>query len=221
MPTPKDERRQHTRIFGSVIEYSYVDLMDYCSTAFVKDISLGGICIYVHEDIPERTQLLLFVHLFENEMPVETKGEVVWKKNSNYFNCFDIGIKFIDISLRGKEELTKYIKRFGKNEEVEPAPSIELEENVNRNGFHWEYYDTKELLSEVNIVNNKMEGLKKYYYKSSEILEELNFKNGKRDGVRRCYRIDGSISIEQEFRNGKSVKLTKFDKEGNIIYKKL
>jgi len=222
---PEKEKRKKPRISGSVIEYSFADDVDNRITAFMKDVSMGGTCIYVHEDIQEGSELQLFLHLFGCEQPLETKGKVVWKKSSKFLHCFDIGIMFIEMDEENSNRLEQYIANFDDQEIVKSQDEItepdgerlklqEKQDQISEDGILKRYYDTGQLLSEVNIVNGKMDGLQRFYFRSGEILEEISWVDGQREGPRRCYYTNGVLRIEQEFQGGQSVSIKKYDQKG-------
>lgn len=234
------ERRKYPRVSGSVIEYSYVGVDQYRITAFVKDISVGGVCIYVHENIEANTPLQLYIHLFGSEKPMETNGRVVWKRNSQFLKCYDLGIQFEEISSTDRARLERYIQSVDTGPKeydlaasmekeipaavkvpVEPfVPVAQAEPAVVPDGKYKEYYESGELLSESTVKNGEIDGIKKYYYPTGELLEELNFAYGERNGLRKCFLKSGKVYLEQYFANGKSVGIRKFNKAGDVIYEK-
>lgn len=213
-PKNKDQR-QHQRISGSVIEYSYVQADPVRTIAFMKDLSLGGVCIYLNDELPAHTLLQLWIHHFGDETPIEAKGKVVWQRPSHFMNCFDTGIKFTELKHAEKEKLEDFIQSFTPAGARSEAP--DEAEDISTEGVYKQFYTTGELLSEVNVIRGKMEGLRKYYYRTGEVLEELNWLRGKRHGPRKCYYPNGKVYLEQEFNEGICVITKKFNHQGKQI----
>lgn len=67
-----------------------------------------------------------------------------------------------------------------------------------------EYYPSGKFKSEVNIVNNILEGIGRMYYESSQLEQETNFKNGMREGTAKRYRKNGRLWWEINFKNSKA-----------------
>ncbi|MCA9393763.1 MAG: PilZ domain-containing protein [Candidatus Omnitrophica bacterium] len=209
------DKRKHPRISGSIIEYSYLSTPSFQLTAFLKDLSMGGVCIYTHDEIPPVTNLSLLIHHFSDEAPIEARGEVIWQRPSKVAGCFDTGIRFIKLEPAEEEKLINFIETFleGHPEGV----AVSQVEMSTPEGVYKQLYSSGELLSEVNVINGKMQGLKRYYYRSGQVLEELNWVDGVRHGPRRCYYPNGQLYLEQEFRNGRSVFVRWYSREGRLI----
>lgn len=214
IPKNKDQRKHH-RISGSVIEYSYVQADPVRTIAFMKDLSLGGVCIYLNDELPVQTTLQLWIHHFGHETPIEAKGEVVWQRPSHFMNCFDTGIKFTELKHTEKEKLEDFIHSFTPAGARSETP--DEAEDISTEGVYKQFYTTGELLSEVNVIRGKMEGVRKYYYRTGEVLEELNWLRGKRHGPRKCYYPNGKVYLEQEFNEGICVITKKFNHQGKQI----
>lgn len=206
------EQRQHRRISGSIIEYSYVQADPVRTVAFMKDLSLGGVCIYLNDQLAAKTPLRLWIHHFGDETPIEAAGEVVWQRPSNFMNCYDTGIKFTELKHAQKEKLDDFIRTFS------PAgPPKDEPEECATEGVYRQFYTTGELLSEVNVVGGKMEGVRKYYYRTGEVLEELNWLRGKRHGPRKCYYPNGTVYLEQEFKDGVCLATRRYNNKGKPL----
>lgn len=214
-PDHNYDKRKHPRISGSIIEYSYLSTPSFQLTAFLKDLSMGGVCIYTHDEIPPVTNLSLLIHHFSDEAPIEARGEVLWQRQSKILGCYDTGIRFINLEPAEEEKLIAFIESF-----LEGHAGGILVSDVEMStpeGIYKQFYSSGELLSEVNVVDGKMQGVKRYYYRSGAILEELNWIDGIRQGPRRCYYPNGQLYLEQEFRKGKSVFVRWYDKNGQLI----
>ncbi|MBZ0166461.1 MAG: PilZ domain-containing protein [Candidatus Omnitrophica bacterium] len=214
-PNDYPDKRLYPRISGSIIEYSYLSTPSFQLTAFLKDLSMGGACIYAHDEIPPVTNLALLIHHFSDEAPIEARGQVIWQRPSKISGCFDTGIRFIKLEPEEQAKLTAFIESFlrGHPEGI----SISDVEMSTPEGVYQQFYSSGEMLSEVNVVEGKMQGLQRYYYRSGTTLEELNWINGIRSGPRRCYYPNGQLYLEQEFRGGKSIYVRWYDKHGKLI----
>ena len=103
------EKRKHPRIKGTVVEYSRSAAGPYQEPAFLKDVSIGGICLYVREAIKEGTVLYLRIHLMGNTEPILVKGKVVWHGRSQYLSYHDLGIQFSDMGKADQQQLSEYV----------------------------------------------------------------------------------------------------------------
>lgn len=103
------ERRKHPRIKGTVVEYAKSEAGPYHEPAFLKDLSFGGICLYVREAIKEGTYLYLRIHLLGNTAPICVKGKIVWHGRSRYLDYHDLGIQFSGMSKYDEQVLSQYV----------------------------------------------------------------------------------------------------------------
>ena len=99
------ERRRGPRIGGAIVEYSVQGREAPLKKAFIKDICIYGICVYVSEMIDKNAVLDLNIYLFGLETPINPKGKVVWQKPGGFLGYYNVGIEFADIS----EECTKIL----------------------------------------------------------------------------------------------------------------
>lgn len=103
------ERRRAPRVSGAIVEYSIEGQASSDKKAFIKDICIYGICIYVPETIKNKTILCLDIYLFGNENPIKTKGKVVWQKPGNYLGYYNVGVEFVDMSEEYQKILSEHI----------------------------------------------------------------------------------------------------------------
>ncbi len=103
------EKRKHPRIKGTVVEYSKTAEGPFHEPAFLKDVSIGGICLYVREPIKEGTLIYLKIHLLGNTEPISVKGKVVWHGRSHYLNYHDLGVQFVDMSQYDQQQMAEYV----------------------------------------------------------------------------------------------------------------
>jgi len=111
---PQTERRKFPRLNASVaVEYSIIEKYPLKETTVTKNISSGGICLIVYEEIEVNTTLSLKINLADDNDFIETKGKVVW---SSEFSLgpdkkqrWDIGIEFLEASEDDQKRVSKYI----------------------------------------------------------------------------------------------------------------
>lgn len=100
------ERRRVPRVGGSIVEYSVDGKDSGLKKAFIKDICIYGICIYVPETFDNGVVLDLSIYLFGNEKPINPKGKIVWQKPGGFLGYYNVGVEFTEIS----EECTKVLE---------------------------------------------------------------------------------------------------------------
>ncbi len=72
----------------------------------IENLSLGGICIQVPEQIPAGDQVEVVINLEEDTDEISTKAEVVWATDGPEVR---IGLRFLDMSEGDKEKLRNYL----------------------------------------------------------------------------------------------------------------
>jgi len=113
-----EERRKFPRLNLAVdIEYSVLRKEPSSKAeGQSKNLSSGGICLIVYEEVKIGDSLALVINLPEGERPIQAKGMVKWigefilsadKKNS-----WDVGVEFIGINEADREKLSRYVFRF-------------------------------------------------------------------------------------------------------------
>lgn len=112
---PETERRKFPRLDASVaIEYS-IEKHPLKEIAFTKNISAGGICLIVYEEIELNSILSLKINLGDNRDIIEVKGRVVWfsefSLDPDKKKRWDIGIEFIGINEEDRKRISKYLFR--------------------------------------------------------------------------------------------------------------
>ena len=106
---PKEKRRS-PRVSGALVEYFVDGQESLAKKAFIKDICIHGICIYMPEVVEEKTIICMDVFLFGSEIPMKAKGRVVWHKQGEYLGYYNIGIEFTKMSKEDKKSLSNHIK---------------------------------------------------------------------------------------------------------------
>jgi len=87
------------------------------------------------------------------------------------------------------------------------------------NGVGFEKYKTSQLLSEVEFINGRKEGLQKSFYKKGSLKSEVGFINGLEEGLQKGFHETGELKSEVEFINGLKEGLQKlFRDTGELEY---
>lgn len=109
----KIQRREHVRVPTSLkIEYSFVNKSNldgvYHST-FLRDLSGGGAQFITNKSLSKGTELKVKIYL-PSEV-IECQAKVRWSKEEIIDNQsrFFVGVQFINISERDREEIIKYV----------------------------------------------------------------------------------------------------------------
>ena len=106
---PKEKRRS-PRVGGAVVEY-FIDREEApVKKAFIKDICIHGICIYMPEIVEEKKIVDMDIYLFGSETLIHAKGRVVWHKPGEYLGYHNIGIEFTEVPKEDKKKLSDHIK---------------------------------------------------------------------------------------------------------------
>lgn len=82
------------------------------------------------------------------------------------------------------------------------------------------YYETGELLYEVNTVDGKWHGIKREYYKSGAMLSESNWVHGLRDGEVKFFYETGEVEVVSRFKQGKHCGTADFYSRDGILREK-
>lgn len=85
--------------------------------SLTKNISKGGICLIVYEELKESDILDLEICLPEDKIPINATGRVVWAKKFIIGDPikgkrFDVGIEFMEIKEEDLNRIDKYIFNF-------------------------------------------------------------------------------------------------------------
>lgn len=113
------ERRRFPRLAVSLIVDYSVSKTASIARAQTRDISAGGICLVVYEDIKAGTVLELKIYLPDNASPIAAKGKVIWKTefsfSSDSKSRFDMGIEFSEIGESDRQKISLYISSLSSN----------------------------------------------------------------------------------------------------------
>ena len=113
---PKEKRRS-PRVSGAVVEYHIEGEESDKRKAFIKDICIHGVCIYIPNPVAENSILCMDIYLFGSETPIFTKGRVVWQRLGGYFSFHNVGIEFTEINDEDAKKLEEHISANYKGEE--------------------------------------------------------------------------------------------------------
>ena len=114
------EKRKFPRLNISVdIVYTKLPTADKPKLSQSKNISKGGICLIVYEQLQVSDLLELKIFLPEYEKPINATGKIAWLKefvieSSTKSKRFDVGIEFAKVSNKDKQRIDKYIFSFNK-----------------------------------------------------------------------------------------------------------
>lgn len=113
-----DERRRYVRL-DTRLEINYTVLRtgkESSTTTESKDISGGGIRIFLKESLPTHTLLKLDILLPEDPPSISCKGEVVWTEEFSVLrgekkekSRYEAGIQFTKIDPRDRDRIIKYV----------------------------------------------------------------------------------------------------------------
>ncbi len=68
-----------------------------------------------------------------------------------------------------------------------------------------EYYDNRNLYSEIPYKNGKIDGIAKDYYDNRNLKSETSYKNGKIDGIVKYYNEDGNLALYITYENDEAI----------------
>ena len=114
-----DERRRYVRL-DTRLKIVYTVLQkekNAAVTSETKDISGGGIRIFLSEPIPIHTFLRLTIHLPDDPNPIICSGKVVWAEEfvvlqdeqRNDSDQYEAGISFTEINPKDRDRIIKYV----------------------------------------------------------------------------------------------------------------
>jgi len=107
------ERRRYPRLNLNIqVEYSVIR-GDEAAKTQSKNISAGGICLILYEDIQPDSILELKFYLPRDADPIKAIGRVVWRSEivvaDDKRTRFDAGIEFLEISDTDRTKITQHV----------------------------------------------------------------------------------------------------------------
>jgi len=112
-----NERRRFPRLSVAVdIQYRVLpDAVAY-ETGATTNISSGGICLILYEELKTGAILELNIYLPDNQPIIKAKGKVVWIRPFNVSKDekerFDSGIEFMDVNETDRKRIDNYVFSF-------------------------------------------------------------------------------------------------------------
>lgn len=116
-----EKERKYRRLTESLeINYRIITARGSVQTP-ITDISEGGMRFPVIQKFVPGVFLELDIQLKKKEEPIKAVGEVVWRKDiANPRFPFEVGVKFVKISLNDKTRIFSYIQnKFSKKSAAE------------------------------------------------------------------------------------------------------
>lgn len=116
------EKRKFVRLDTRVkVEYHIIELSETELKSFTKNLSQGGICLFLDSLVRKDTLLELKLFLPEQTEPIQTTGKIVWIDsfklgNKDAQEQYEAGIEFINISDEDRKKIAKYVFTMMKTE---------------------------------------------------------------------------------------------------------
>jgi len=104
------ERRKAKRVSGTLVEYTFEGKNATTKEAFIKDICIYGVCIFVPHAVELDAILFLDIFLFGNDAPISAKGKVIWQKAGESLGYYHVGIEFTKMSDEHEKILSDHIE---------------------------------------------------------------------------------------------------------------
>jgi len=104
------ERRKVKRVSGTLVEYSFEGKDATAKEAFIKDICIYGVCIFIPHAVDIDAILSLDIFLFGNNAPISAKGKVIWQKAGESLGYYNVGIEFTKMSDEHEKILSDHIE---------------------------------------------------------------------------------------------------------------
>lgn len=114
MVSPAERRRFFRLNLLADLTFTRSSISEEEKVSLTKNISKGGICFIVYEQMSVGEILDLNVYLPDKNKPINVTGRVNWVKEFSIGDPvkgkrFDVGIEFLRISEQDKEEIERYI----------------------------------------------------------------------------------------------------------------
>lgn len=111
------DRRRFPRLNVTVdIQYRLLPEAVAYATGATSNISAGGICIILYEEVPVGSVLELNIYLPDGQPIIKAKGRIVWIKPFDVARDqkerFDAGVEFIDLNENDESRIAKYVFTF-------------------------------------------------------------------------------------------------------------
>ncbi len=109
------ERRKFIRLDTSVrVEYDIVESIAKENKSFTKNLSQGGICLFLDSLIQKDTLLNLKLFLPDQSEPIQVTGKIVWVDRFKVGGKeaqeeYEAGVEFLNIAKTDQEKISKYV----------------------------------------------------------------------------------------------------------------
>ena len=103
------ERRQYPRIKGDMAAYAFYPSGPFKEPAFIKDLSIGGACLFISEHLGVDAILYLKIYILGRDVAISAKSKVVWRSKADGPSTYYIGVQFLEVLPAEKEQLSQYI----------------------------------------------------------------------------------------------------------------
>jgi uncharacterized protein (TIGR02266 family) len=108
------EKRKFVRLDVRVkVEYQIVPSTQDKIRSFTKNLSQGGICLFLDSDLEKDTLLDLKLSIPEQSQPILATGKVVWvdsfRVGDSEGDHLEAGIEFVDIFDEDRAKIAKYV----------------------------------------------------------------------------------------------------------------
>ncbi|MDP8215831.1 MAG: PilZ domain-containing protein [Candidatus Kaelpia imicola] len=105
------ERRKYPRLDNFLsVNYKVLGIDDSLVNTVCKNISAGGICFPVKEDIQQETLLEIDIYIREIKKGIQAKGRVVWlKRREDKCYPYIVGVEFTEIEDGERDFILHYV----------------------------------------------------------------------------------------------------------------
>jgi c-di-GMP-binding flagellar brake protein YcgR len=109
------ERRRFVRLDARVkVEYQILESQQVVVDSFTKNVSQGGICLFLSSALKKDTVLDLKLYLPDQREPVPAVGKIVWIEQFEVGEKegreqYEAGIEFINISDVDRNKIGRYV----------------------------------------------------------------------------------------------------------------
>ena len=130
----ESERRRYPRFRGVILEYDVVRIIEgrneiALKAAMIRDISLGGVSMFVSEELAYGERIILKLYSVHFSDPVIAVGTVVWCRRAELphkdKDFYHIGIEFFELDKKNQFLLEQMIRLF---ESLEHKPNLDIRE---------------------------------------------------------------------------------------------
>lgn len=125
----------------------------------------------------------------------------------------ELNLSIDNVINQGCKRSTKYNPEINTRGRFEDSSFIK---SHNFTGLIKEYYETEELMAELNYKNGKLNGISKVYRKWGATLAEVSFRNGLAHGKTKWFSADGQVCIVDNYENNKTLGRITYDSKGRV-----